>query len=72
MATRFKVGDTVRLKSGGPLMTVSSLTTDFDGHPVVKTTWFDKSDKECSGSYLKDMLTADAGGPVIPSPKMSS
>jgi hypothetical protein len=28
----------VRLKSGGPLMTVSSLTTDFDGHPVVNTT----------------------------------
>jgi uncharacterized protein YodC (DUF2158 family) len=59
MATRFKVGDTVRLKSGGPLMTVSSLTTDFDGHPVVNTTWFDKNDKECSGSYLKDMLTAE-------------
>jgi hypothetical protein len=53
-------------------MTVSSLTTDFDGHPVVKTTWFDKDDKECSGSYVKDMLTADAGGPVIASPKMIS
>jgi uncharacterized protein YodC (DUF2158 family) len=72
MATKFKVGDTVRLKSGGPLMTVSSLTTDFDGHPVVKTTWFDKDDRECSGSYLKDMLTADADSPVIASPKMGS
>ena len=52
MATRFKVGDTVRLKSGGPLMTVSSLTTDFDGHPVVKTTWFDKNDKDSALGHI--------------------
>lgn len=62
---KFKVGDTVRLKSGGPLMTVSSLTQNLNGKPVVNTTWFDKNDKECSGQYLEDMLSAGDAGPVV-------
>lgn len=58
---KYKIGDTVRLKSGGPLMTVNSLTNDMDGRPIVLTTWFDKNEKECTGQYLEDMLDADDG-----------
>src|SRR5690606_5709936 len=43
MAQRFKVGDVVQLKSGGPKMTV----TDVDeGKPYVGCTWFAKALKE--------------------------
>ena len=44
METKFKVGDTVQLKSGGPIMTVSGFF-ETDG-PRVKCTWFeDKLDQ---------------------------
>lgn len=57
----FKVGDTVRLKSGGPLMTVTEVQD-----AEVWTIWFDKSDKEQKGYYANsDALIADSGGPVI-------
>jgi len=58
----FKIGDTVRLKSGGPLMTV----TEFDNtDKKVSCSWFDKSEKENKGSYPADAVEADDGGPVI-------
>jgi uncharacterized protein YodC (DUF2158 family) len=57
--SQFKVGDTVCLKSGGPVMTVSSLTQDLEGNPVVNTTWFDKNEKECNGQFREAMLVAE-------------
>jgi len=38
----FKVGDVVRLKSGGAMMTVSKLFKSPDGREMVQCTWFDK------------------------------
>jgi uncharacterized protein YodC (DUF2158 family) len=56
---KFNIGDTVRLKSGGPLMTVTELTNDLSQRPSVKTLWFDKGEKECNGSYLEAVLNAE-------------
>jgi len=44
-----KVGDTVRLKSGGPLMTVTTVGRD-EGTPYVWTSWFDDR-KESQGHF---------------------
>lgn len=41
------VGMTVRLKSGGPLMTVSSV----EAHDLVICTWFDGNDKLVSSAF---------------------
>jgi uncharacterized protein YodC (DUF2158 family) len=57
---KFKVGETCRLNSGSPLMTVASLATDLDDKPIVNTTWFE-GNKEYNGQYREDMLTADDG-----------
>ncbi len=38
MAEKFKVGDTVRLKSGGPSMTVAAHEEDID---LIICQWFD-------------------------------
>jgi uncharacterized protein YodC (DUF2158 family) len=38
----FKVGDVVRLKSGGALMTVSKLFKSPEGREMVQCTWVDK------------------------------
>jgi uncharacterized protein YodC (DUF2158 family) len=43
MANTFNPGDTVRLKSGGPLMTVTAVDD-----PRVYVTWFDESNKRHS------------------------
>jgi len=37
----FKVGDVVKLKSGGPLMTVANPNATAGGHAVIGCTWFD-------------------------------
>ncbi len=49
-----KVGDTVRLKSGGPLMTVMKVS---EGE--VWTCWFDGIKKENRGSYPAETLVSD-------------
>lgn len=55
---RFKVGDTVQLKSGGPVMTVVGEGRDGSGIPRVSCTWFDANDNEKNGSYPEDALQA--------------
>jgi uncharacterized protein YodC (DUF2158 family) len=47
MATEFEVGDIVQLKSGGPKMTVTSLSTT--GSNTVYTAWFAGSKRETGG-----------------------
>jgi uncharacterized protein YodC (DUF2158 family) len=56
----FKKGDTVRLKSGGPLMTVTNAEKG-----RVWVSWFDKSENEKSSVFNAEALDADDGGPVI-------
>ena len=53
-AQAFKAGDTVRLKSGGPLMTVE-LVHDNYGSPQVSCTWFEKTKLE-RGGFVPDAL----------------
>ena len=52
----FKVGDIVQLRSGGPIMTVSSFGQGGDAKPRVNCVWFDKSDAERHGSYPAETL----------------
>ena len=48
----FKVGDVVRLKSGGPPMTVTSIESgENDGGYVVFCIWFNTKGNEKSGHY---------------------
>lgn len=49
--TVFVIGDTVRLKSGGPLMTVTELGETSDPKRYVYCTWF-KSSNEIGGQYF--------------------
>jgi uncharacterized protein YodC (DUF2158 family) len=37
----FQIGDTVRLKSGGPLMTVDNIGKDSMNRPMIWCSWFD-------------------------------
>lgn len=53
--TTLKPGDTVRVKSGGPLMTIKSL----DGKDVI-CTWFEK-DKKKESRFDPVTLEADDG-----------
>jgi uncharacterized protein YodC (DUF2158 family) len=57
MADRtFKIGDVVRLKSGGPLMTVDELTTQgTSGQPTVSVVWFEGSEQR-HGTFLEAVL----------------
>lgn len=54
---KFKVGDTVRLKSGGPLMTVSVAQHDDD----TWCTWFDERGKREEATFNAATLEADDG-----------
>jgi uncharacterized protein YodC (DUF2158 family) len=56
-AMMFKVGDVVRLKSGGAIMTVSKLFKSPEGREMVQCTWFDKP-KEHRAAFVIDSLEA--------------
>jgi uncharacterized protein YodC (DUF2158 family) len=53
-------GKTVRLKSGGPLMTVESVET-VGGKAMVHCVWFDNEHNERRASYAESALVEDAG-----------
>jgi uncharacterized protein YodC (DUF2158 family) len=60
MAAQFKIGDTVQLKSGGPIMTVTQVGTPQFGVLSVWTTWFDDNFKEFKGVYPVDAVVPKA------------
>ncbi|MFP6772518.1 MAG: DUF2158 domain-containing protein [Alphaproteobacteria bacterium] len=55
MADTFSVGDTVQLKSGGPIMTVTSVGDEY-GEIKVNCTWFDKKDEQKYSSLSPETL----------------
>ena len=56
-AMMFKVGDVVRLKSGGAVMTVSKVFKSPEGREMVQCTWLDKP-KEHRAAFVIDSLEA--------------
>jgi uncharacterized protein YodC (DUF2158 family) len=63
---QFKVGDTVRLKSGGPLMTAQQIVNGIgDGPDIVDAIWFDSRGNEKQERFSAVVFLADDGGPNI-------
>lgn len=57
MADQFKKGDVVRLKSGGPAMTVTTVAdAAYGGGQMVWVTWFDDNNKPANGNYPPEAL----------------
>jgi uncharacterized protein YodC (DUF2158 family) len=52
----FKVGDAVRLKSGGAQMIVSKLFKSPEGREMVQCTWLDKKPREHRAAFVMDSL----------------
>ena len=61
MTEIFRPGDTVRLKSGGALMTVTAARADANGVVHVWTVWHDEKNNEKTGWYPADVVTPDHG-----------
>jgi uncharacterized protein YodC (DUF2158 family) len=65
----FQIGDVVKLKSGGPRMTITGTSVGPDRPTLFNCNWFDKDDHEQSGSYPAAALN-DAR-PTAEPPRMS-
>jgi uncharacterized protein YodC (DUF2158 family) len=55
---RFKIGQDVHLKTGGPEMIVNQCTQDPDGKFIVDTIWFGVGRAEERGTYQEGLLEA--------------
>lgn len=61
--TSFKVGDVVRLKSGGPLMTVTSVGSRYEGSEVEAwCTWFKSGNETTTEVFPFPSLKAEGAG----------
>lgn len=49
----FKIGDKIKLKSGGPTMTVHEVDPD---QGICLCSWFDIDDRYCSQEFYVEML----------------
>lgn len=65
MEQKFKIGDVVILKSGGPKMTISGDKTGMDFklgrifNGSYDCSWFDEKNIKCSGRFPQDSLKSD-------------
>lgn len=71
MSNELKVGDVVRLKSGGPNMTVSGQITPTNQGVGVLCGWFAADLESCMG-YRTHSFLVDSLEPVCNDPKVSS
>jgi uncharacterized protein YodC (DUF2158 family) len=68
-AMAFKVGDAVRLKSGGAQMIVSKLFKSPEGREMVQCTWFDKKTKRAPGCIRDGFLGSRGSDKTAPQAK---
>ena len=54
---QFKRGDTVQLKSGGPIMTIMSIDPGLDGTPMLSCVWF-AGQAQQYGTFQADTVKA--------------
>ena len=52
----FKVGDVVKLRSGGPLMTVTGTSVGNDRPTLFTCSWFDKDNREQTSSFPAESI----------------
>jgi uncharacterized protein YodC (DUF2158 family) len=52
MADNLQIGDTVKLKSGGPLMTIESIDKYADGIVKARCVWIDEKTNKASGEVF--------------------
>lgn len=52
----FKIGNVVKLKGGGPAMTVTGTSVGPDRPTLFDCTWFDKDNREQQSSYPAEAL----------------
>ena len=57
---KFKIGQDVHLKTGGPEMVVNQCTQGPDGTFIVNTIWFGVGNAEERGNYQEALLEAQA------------
>ena len=57
MGNQFNPGDLVKLKSGGPTMTVEQVRTDLAGK--LQCVWFKGTDGPHTGIFFPDAVTRD-------------
>jgi uncharacterized protein YodC (DUF2158 family) len=63
----FQIGDVVKLKSGGPKMTVTGTGKDMSGKPTVGCTWFVQHDtKKETGAFPVEAVEAVIDAPEPP------
>lgn len=65
MAKQYKIGDLVRLKSGGPVMTVIQVSEKSDERPVVLCNWFTEPVKK-QASFPPETVIPLAEEPTEP------
>lgn len=58
----FEIGQIVRLKSGGPKMTIKASESSGDEAPIWACQWFDRNGKLHNDSFQEDMLDIFYGG----------
>jgi uncharacterized protein YodC (DUF2158 family) len=71
----FKVGEVVKLKSGGADMTVTGISTGEDRPPSFNCTWQDKDHRQQVGSFPAEALRLAVTGakrPPQPRPAMAN